>query len=111
MGAKLAESTNARPMRYPKVWSHCESGLQQSFNFITRLIEMKKLLAPLVALAFGLASISAFAADEPAKDNMSGMKMDKADKKPAAKKGKRAAKKGSAAKAKKDTAPAGAPSK
>ena len=69
---------------------------------------MKKLLAPLVALAFGLGSMSVFAADEPAKDNMSGMNMQKSDKKPAAKKAKRSSKKARAAKAKKDAAPAAA---
>ncbi len=66
---------------------------------------MKKFLAPLFALAFGLASVSAFAADEPAKDNMSGMKMEKSDKKPAAKKAKRA-KKSSAKSKKAEAAPA-----
>ena len=38
---------------------------------------MKKLLAPLVALAFGLGTISAFAADAPAKDNTGVQKTDK----------------------------------
>ncbi len=65
---------------------------------------MKKILAALVALAFGLASLSAFAADEPAKDNMSGMNMEKSDKKPAAKKAKRASKKSSAKSKKADQA-------
>ncbi len=59
---------------------------------------MKKLLAPLVALAFGLASISAFAAEPPAKDTTG---MQKTDKKPAAKKARKSSKK-SSAKAKKE---------
>ncbi len=62
---------------------------------------MNKLPAPLVALAFGLASISAFAADEPAKE---GTAATKAEKKAAPKKAKRSSKKGSA-KAKKEAAP------
>jgi len=64
---------------------------------------MKKILAPLVALAFGLGAISAFAADAPAKEENAATK---ADKKPAPKKAKRTAKKRSAAKAKKAQAPA-----
>ena len=64
---------------------------------------MKKLLAPLVAIAFGLASISAFAADAPAKDNTG---MQKSDKKPA-KKARKSSKK-SSAKADKKEAPAAA---
>ncbi len=63
---------------------------------------MKKLLAPLVALAFGLASITAFAADAPAKDTTG---MSKTDKKPAKKARKSSKKKAE----KKEAAPAAAP--
>ena len=63
---------------------------------------MKKILAPLVALAFGLGAISAFAADAPAKEDNAAT----ANKKPAPKKAKRASKKRSAAKSKKAQAPA-----
>jgi len=59
---------------------------------------MKKLLAPLVALAFGLASISAFAADAPAKGNTG---MSKSDKKPV-KKARKSSKKSSAKAQKKE---------
>jgi len=66
---------------------------------------VKKLLAPLVALAFGLGSISAFAADTPAKDNTG---VQKTDKKPV-KKARKSSKKSSSSKAqKKDQQPAAA---
>ncbi len=64
---------------------------------------MKKLLAPVVALAFGLASISAFAADAPAKDNTG---MSKTDKKPVKKARKSSKKSSTKAQKKEDTSAA-----
>ncbi len=67
---------------------------------------MKKLLASLIAIAFAFGSISAFAADQPAKDNTG---MQKSDKKPT-KKARKSSKK-SSAKAEKKEASTAAPTK